>query len=63
MTALLDLDANVALSHALAQVEQGVADIAEIPMDRVMAVGLGEPRRGDHLPVLVARAPLVAHAV
>ncbi len=42
MTALLDLDANVALSHALALVEQGVADVAEIPMDRVMTVGLSE---------------------
>ena len=42
MTALLDLDANVALSHALALVEQGVGDVAEVPMDRVMAVGLGD---------------------
>ena len=42
MTALLDLDANVALSHALTLAEQAVGDIAEIPMDQVMAVGLGE---------------------
>ena len=42
MTALLDLDANVALSHALTLAEQAASDVAEIPMDRVMPVGLGE---------------------
>ena len=42
MTALLDLDANVALSHALTLIEQAVGDIAEIPLDQVMAVGLGD---------------------
>ena len=42
MTALLDLDANVALSHALTLAEQAAGDIAEVPMDEVMAVGLGD---------------------
>lgn len=42
MTALLDLDANVALSHALALVEEATAALAEIPLDAVMGVGLGE---------------------
>ena len=42
MTALLDLDANVALSHALTLAEQAVGDIAEIPLDQVMSVGLGD---------------------
>ena len=42
MTALLDLDANVALSHALTLAEQAAREVAEIPMDRVMGVGLGE---------------------
>jgi hypothetical protein len=42
MTALLDLDANVALSHALTRAEEAVAALAEIPMSAVMGVGLGE---------------------
>lgn len=42
MTALLDLDANVALSHALTLAEEAVAALAEIPMTAVMGVGLGE---------------------
>ena len=42
MTALLDLDANVALSHALTLAEEAAAALAEIPMDAVMSVGLGE---------------------
>ena len=42
MTALLDLDANVALSHALTLVEEAMGDVAAVPMDRVMGVGLGE---------------------
>lgn len=42
MTALLDLDANVALSHALTLAEEAAAALAEIPMDAVMGVGLGE---------------------
>jgi len=42
MTALLDLDANVALSHALTLAEEAAAALAEIPMDSVMGVGLGE---------------------
>ena len=42
MTALLDLDANVALAHALALAEEAAAAMAEIPMDAVMDVGLGE---------------------
>ena len=42
MTALLDLDANVALAHALALAEEAAAALADIPMDAVMGVGLGE---------------------
>jgi hypothetical protein len=42
MTALLDLDTNVALSHALTLAEKAVAALAEIPMTAVMGVGLGE---------------------
>jgi hypothetical protein len=42
MTALLDLDANVALSHALTLAEEAAAALAEIPMGDVMGVGLGE---------------------
>ena len=42
MTALLDLDANVALSHALTLAEEAVSALAEIPVDAVMGVGLGE---------------------
>jgi hypothetical protein len=42
MTALLDLDANVALSHALTLAEEAAAALAEIPVDAVMGVGLGE---------------------
>ena len=42
MTALLDLDANVALTHALTLAEQAVGDITEVPIDQVMAVGLGD---------------------
>jgi len=42
MTALLDLDANVALSHALTLAEEAAAALAEIPMDSVIGVGLGE---------------------
>lgn len=42
MTALLDLDANVALAHALARAEEAAAALADIPMDAVMGVGLGE---------------------
>lgn len=42
MTALLDLDANVALSHALTLAEEAASALAEIPMDAVMGVGLGE---------------------
>jgi hypothetical protein len=42
MTALLDLDANIAFSHAVTLAEQATAALAEIPMDAVMGVGLGE---------------------
>lgn len=42
MTALLDLDANVALSHALTLAERAIGDVADVPLDRVMGVGLGE---------------------
>ena len=42
MTALLDLDANVALSHALTLAEEAVAALAEIPMNAVLGLGLGE---------------------
>ena len=42
MTALLDLDANVALSHAVALMEEAAASLAEIPMSAVMPVSLGE---------------------
>ena len=41
MTALLDLDANIAFSHAVTLAEQATAALAEIPMDAVMGVGLG----------------------
>lgn len=42
MTALLDLDANVALCRALTLAEEAAAALADIPMDAVMGVGLGE---------------------
>lgn len=42
MTSLLDLDANVALSHALTLAEEAAAALAQIPLDDVMGVGLGE---------------------
>jgi hypothetical protein len=42
MTALLDLDANVALSHAVALMEEAAASLADIPMNAVMPVRLGE---------------------
>ncbi len=42
MTALLDLDANVAFAHALTLVEEAATALAEIPMTDVMGVGLGE---------------------
>ena len=42
MTSLLDLDANVALSHALTLAEEAAAALAEIPLDDVVGVGLGE---------------------
>ena len=41
MTALLDLDANVALAHALALVEEAAEALAEIPVEALMGVGLG----------------------
>jgi hypothetical protein len=42
MTALLDLDANLALSHAVSLMEEAAAALADIPMDAVMAASLGE---------------------
>lgn len=42
MTALLDLDANVALSHALTLAQEAAAALVDIPMDAVMGVGLGD---------------------
>lgn len=42
MTALLDLDTNVALAHAIALAEEAASALSEIPMDSVMGVGLGE---------------------
>lgn len=42
MTALLDLDANIALEHALALVDEAADMLAQIPMEAVVGMGLGE---------------------
>ena len=42
MTALLDLDANIALEHALALLDEAAAVLAQIPMEAVVGMGLGE---------------------
>jgi hypothetical protein len=42
MTALLDLDANVALSRAVALLEEAAASLADIEVDALMPVSLGE---------------------
>ena len=42
MTALLDLDANVALAHALALVEEAAAALAEVEVQALVGLGLGE---------------------
>jgi hypothetical protein len=42
MTALLDLDANVALGHAVALAQEAAAAFAELQVDAVLPFGLGE---------------------
>jgi hypothetical protein len=42
MTALLDLDANVALSHALALVEEATEALSDIRLESVVGLGLGD---------------------
>ncbi len=42
MTALLDLDANIALEHALALVDEAAEALAQIPLEAVVGVGLGD---------------------
>ncbi|TEX49221.1 MAG: hypothetical protein B7C55_13120, partial [Actinomycetales bacterium mxb001] len=42
VTALLDLDTNVALEHALALLDEAADALAQIPLEAVVGVGLGE---------------------
>ena len=42
VTALLDLDANSALEHALALVDEAADMLAQIPMEAVVGLGVGE---------------------
>jgi len=42
VTALLDLDANVALEHALALLDEAADALAQIPLDDVVGMGLGD---------------------
>ncbi len=42
MTALLDLDANIALTHALTLAEEAANALADLSMSEVQSVGLGE---------------------